>query len=136
VGDYSPRRRFSGRDRHSDRSSERLRPHDAVRNRSDRHTGDEPHCRRNSYFRESALSVETGSYGNKVDPLGPRAYLDPHAKTKADNLAGKVDFVTAAGMDWQQTSSADIGLNGSLPVFGMSGSAAVNSATKRPRTRK
>jgi|SRR4051812_23180739 len=88
------------------------------------------------YFRENALSVETGSYGNKIDPFGPRAYLDPHAKIKADNLAGKVDFVTAGGFDWQQTSSADIGLNGSLPVFGMNGSAAVNFSYEKAKNEK
>src|SRR5262249_2691156 len=88
------------------------------------------------YFRENALVVEIGTYGNKIDPIGARAYLDPHAKIKTDLLAGKVDFVTAAGVDWQETSSADLGVNGSLPVFGMNGSAAVNFSYDKAKNEK
>jgi hypothetical protein len=76
------------------------------------------------FFRENAFSVQLGSYGEKKDPAGARAYLDVHAKVKTETVAEYVRYTTAVDIDWNQVSSGLITANGYLPVFGMSGKAA------------
>jgi hypothetical protein len=88
------------------------------------------------YFRENSTVVEICSYGEKKDPVGARAYLDVRGKIKRDTLAGKVGFVTSVAVDWQETSSGDIGLNLSLPVFGLTGAGAANYSYEKAKSAK
>lgn len=38
------------------------------------------------YFRTNAHLIELGTYGEKKDPIGAKAYLDPDGKIKASHL--------------------------------------------------
>jgi len=88
------------------------------------------------YFRENATVVEICSFGDKKDPVGARAYLDVNAKIKSETVADKLQFVTSVAVDWQETGSGDIGLNVSLPVFGLNGSAAANTGYEKAKSGK
>lgn len=88
------------------------------------------------YFRENAHVVECGSYGEKKDPIGARAYLDVRAKIKADALAGNIKFVTAVDINWQETTTGEAGLSAFLPVFGLNGSAAVQTSFEKAKSGK
>lgn len=88
------------------------------------------------YFRENAHIVELGSYGEKKDPAGARAYLDKRANIKSDALAGNIKFVTSVDIDWREATSGEAGLSAFLPVFGLNGSAAVQTSLNKAETGK
>ena len=88
------------------------------------------------YFRENAHVVELGSYGEKKDPVGARAYLDVRSKIKFDALAGNVKFVTSVDINWQEVTSGDAGISGFLPVFGLKASAAAQTSLEKVKTGK
>jgi hypothetical protein len=78
------------------------------------------------YFRGNAHLVQLGTYGEKKDPLGARAYIDPQAKVKAEHLEGRVQNATIASIDWAKTSKAAVEVNGALRFFGLDGKVEEN----------
>jgi hypothetical protein len=46
--------------------------------------------------------VELCSYGEKKDPFGAEAYLAVQAKVKREHLKGRVSYITAVKIDWNQ----------------------------------
>jgi hypothetical protein len=73
------------------------------------------------YFRGNAHLIQIATYGEKKDPVGPRAYLDPQSKVQSEHLEGRVKGGTVATVDWGQTSRADVEVNGLLKFFGLNG---------------
>src|SRR5687767_4926382 len=86
------------------------------------------------YFKENAHNVQLGSYGEKKDPIGARAYIDVQSKVKADALAGKVKFNTTADINWTETKSGNIAVNGNVPFFGLNGKAALSTTYEKAKT--
>lgn len=71
------------------------------------------------YFRGNAHLVEIGTYGEKKDPIGAKAYLDPQNKVKREHLVNRVSKGQPVGVNWSQTTEADLEVNGPIKVFGL-----------------
>lgn len=76
------------------------------------------------YFRGNAHLVEIGTYGEKKDPIGAKAYLDTEGTVKREYLAPRVDKGRPVGVAWEQTTKAELEVNGLVPVFGLNISVA------------
>lgn len=76
------------------------------------------------YFRGNAHLLEICTYGEKKDPIGAEAYLDPQNKVKREHLVGKVTKGLTVSIDWSQTTQSSVEANGALKVFGIGVSAA------------
>lgn len=76
------------------------------------------------YFRGNAHLVEIGTYGEKKDPIGAKAYLDTEGTVNREYLAPRVDKGKPVGVAWEQTTKAELEVNGLVPVFGLNISAA------------
>lgn len=77
------------------------------------------------YFRGNAHLVEIATFGEKKDPVGAKAYLDPQNKVKREYLINRVSKGKPVDIDWGQTTKAELEVNGSIKVFGLD----VNTAT-------
>lgn len=78
------------------------------------------------YFRGNAHLVEIGTYGEKKDPIGSKAYIDPESKVVRQNLVGRVRKGSPVGIDWGQTTNATLEANGQMRVFGLNLSVKTN----------
>lgn len=79
-----------------------------------------------SYFRGNAHLLEIGHYGQKKDPIGPKGYIDPHGKVKAEHLAPRVKLGTRTKVDWNEVSKADLEADADLNFFGLGKSGAMS----------
>ncbi len=86
------------------------------------------------YFRGNAHLVEIGTYGEKKDPIGPKAYVDPENKVKREHLVNRVSKGQPVGINWNQTTQADLEVNGSIKVFGLNVSVAATYDYKKVKT--
>lgn len=77
------------------------------------------------YFRGNAHLVEIGTYGEKKDPVGAKAYIDPEDKVSRDHLVNIITKGKPVAVDWTQTSKAAVEVNGPVSVFGLNMEAAV-----------
>jgi hypothetical protein len=73
------------------------------------------------YFRGNAHLVQIGTHGEKKDPIGARAYLDPQSMVRSEYLDSRVQTGTVATVDWGQTTKATVEVNGLLKFFGLNG---------------
>jgi hypothetical protein len=71
------------------------------------------------YFRGNAHLLEIATCGDKKDPVGAKAYLDPQTKVKREHLVNRVDKGKPVAVNWGQTSKAELEANGPIPVFGL-----------------
>lgn len=71
------------------------------------------------YFRGNAHLLELGHAGEKKDPIGAKAYLDPYGKIKAKHLTDKVHFNTVASINWADVKSADLDAGATLKFMGL-----------------
>lgn len=78
------------------------------------------------YFRGNAHLVELGTFGEKKDPVGAKAYVDPEDKIDRDHLVNRVNKGKPVAVDWTQTSKAAVEVNGPVSVFGLNAEAAVS----------
>ncbi len=88
----------------------------------------------NKYFRGNAHLVEIGTYGEKKDPIGPKAYLDPQNIVKREHLEGRVSKGTTAEINWNQTTEAAVEVNGRMQVFGLGVSTASGFTYERAKS--
>jgi len=81
------------------------------------------------HFRDAAEDTKLLAYGRKHDGgLGPVSYLEVQNVVKREYLAGKVDYVTTATVDWEQQSAAAVEANGKISYFVASGEGAVSGS--------
>ena len=83
------------------------------------------------YFRGNAHLVQIGTYGEKKDPIGARAYLDPQSKVQTEHLESHVQTGTVATVDWGQTTKAAVEVNGLLKFFGLNGKIDTNGTYEK-----
>jgi hypothetical protein len=88
----------------------------------------------NKYFRENAHNVDLGSYGEKKDPVGARAYLDVQSNVKSEHLASRVKYNTTVDINWNQTNKGDVEVNGFLKFFGLGANAAVSGSFEKAKS--
>jgi hypothetical protein len=90
------------------------------------------------YFRGNAHLVELATFGEKKDPLGSKAYLDPQSKVKQVylNKNDRVSKSVTIDVDWDRTTKADLGGNGSIKVFGLNISLANTFSYEKVRSAK
>lgn len=73
------------------------------------------------YFRGNAHLLKIGTFGEKKDPIGARAYLDPYSTVLSEYLEGRVHRGPVVTIDWTQTTKAALEVNGLLTFFGLNG---------------
>jgi hypothetical protein len=88
------------------------------------------------YFRGNAHLVEMATYGEKKDPVGNEAYLDPQNKVSRDHVASRVTQGLTVAIDWSQTTQAEVEVNGTLKVFGVGVSTAVSYSYSKVKSAK
>ncbi len=71
------------------------------------------------YFRGNAHLVELATFGEKKDPIGAKAYLDPEGKVARKHLKNIVKEGKPVSINWNQTTKAEVEVNGLVPVFGL-----------------
>lgn len=86
------------------------------------------------YFRGNAHLVEIGTYGEKKDPVGPKAYIDPESKVQRGLLVNRVNKGKPVAVDWGQTTKAAVEVNGPVSVFGLKVNAAVSFTYEKLKT--
>lgn len=89
-----------------------------------------------SYFRGNAHLVELGTYGEKKDPIGAKAYVDPQSKVKADTLASRVKIGKPVKIDWNEVSKADLEGEADLKFFSLGKKGAASFTFEQARTAK
>ena len=57
----------------------------------------------NQYFRGNAHLVEIGTYGEKKDPVGAKAYLDPQSKVQREHLVNRISKGKPVDVNWGLT---------------------------------
>lgn len=87
-----------------------------------------------SYFRGNAHLVELGTYGEKKDPIGAKAYIDPQNKVQREHLVNRVNKGKPVAVDWSQTTKAAVEVNGPVSVFGLNMEAAVAFTYEKIKT--
>lgn len=83
------------------------------------------------YFRGNAHLVQIGTHGEKKDPFGSRAYLDPHSTVRSEYLDSRVQTGMVATVDWGQTTKAAMEVNGLLKFFGLNGKIDTNGTYEK-----
>jgi len=86
------------------------------------------------YFRGNAHLVEIGTYGEKKDPIGAKAYLDTEGTVKREYLAPHVEKGKPVGVAWEQTTKAELEVNGPIPVFGLNLNVAAGFGYDKVKT--
>jgi hypothetical protein len=71
------------------------------------------------YFRGNAHRVGIGTFGDKKDPIGAKAYLSPYGTVKAEYLEGRVVYGARAKVNWAEVSQAELGADADLKFFGL-----------------
>ena len=71
------------------------------------------------YFRGNAHLVELGTYGQKKDPIGPKASLDPQNKVQRVHLVNRITKGHPIEIVWGEAKKADVEVNGPIPVYGV-----------------
>ena len=89
-----------------------------------------------SYFRGNAHLVEVGTYGQKKDPIGAKAYIDPQSKVKAEHLASRVKAGKPVKITWAEVSKADLEAEANLKFFGLGKKGAASFTHEQARTAK
>lgn len=86
------------------------------------------------YFRGDAEDVVLGSYGEKKNPIGAKAFLAVEGRVKRDFLEDRIDYVTTADIDWSRESKADVEATAGLKVFGSGKKAAASFDFEKAKT--
>lgn len=80
----------------------------------------------NKYFRGNAHLIEPAHFGEKKDPLGAKAYLEPAGKVKPKHLDGRLRFNTRVKIDWDTVDKADLEADADLNFLGLGKSGALS----------
>jgi hypothetical protein len=78
------------------------------------------------YFRGNAHLVEPGTYGEKKDPLGAKAYIEPAGKIKPLHLDGKLKYNTRTQVDWATVSGGELQAGADLNYLSLGKSGAIS----------
>jgi len=88
------------------------------------------------YFRENAHNVEMASYGEKKDPIGPKAYLDVQNKVQSEYLASRVKFNTRTTINWNETTRVEVEAEGVFKFFSLGKEVAINGTYEKAKDAK
>lgn len=88
------------------------------------------------YFRGNAHLIELATFGEKKDPIGAKAYIDPEGKVSRKHLSKIVQEGKPVSIDWSKNSKADVEANGPLQVFGLKTNAAVSFSFHKAKNAK
>ncbi len=86
------------------------------------------------YFRDAAENVEIAAYGEKTDPLGPKASLNVHHQVAREHLKGRVRDVTVASIDWSSQSRGEVEISAALKYFTASGSGTASFSYEKAKS--
>ena len=80
--------------------------------------------------------MEIGTYGEKKDPIGAKAYIDPMNKVTRENLVNRVSKGKPVSVNFSQTTTVELEVNGPIKVFGLNLSAAVGYSHEKTKSAK
>ena len=86
------------------------------------------------YFRGNAHLMEIATYGEKKDPIGAKAYVDPESKVQRRYLVNRVVKGKPVAVDWGQTTKAAVEANGPVSVFGLKFDVGVSFTYEKLKT--
>jgi hypothetical protein len=86
------------------------------------------------YFRGNAHLVEIGTFGEKKDPVGTEAYLDPSGKVSRDHLMNRISKGIMVSIDWSQTNQADVEANGTIKAYGLNVNVAATYSFSKTKS--
>jgi hypothetical protein len=87
------------------------------------------------YFRGNAFKCALGTFGEKKDPIGAKAYLDPDGHVKPSYLKN-IGTTGPITVDWTSQSKADVEANGELKYFVVAGKSAVSASYEKAKSAK
>ncbi|ACQ81610.1 hypothetical protein Bcav_3368 [Beutenbergia cavernae DSM 12333] len=79
------------------------------------------------YFRGNAPAVTLGSWGEKKDPIGAKAYLAAEGRIAPSLLRGHVRRINRARIDWSRQTEADYEAQGEVKYFEYGATAAMTA---------
>ena len=88
------------------------------------------------YFRGNAHLVSIGTYGEKKDPIGARAYLEPEDDVSREHLESRVKYGTRVKVDWNAVTQADFSTGAKLKFFGLGKKVAMDLELENARSAK
>jgi hypothetical protein len=78
------------------------------------------------YFRGNSHLLEPAHFGEKKDPLGAKAYLEPAGKVKPEHLDGRLRFNTRVKIDWNEVSKGELEAEADLHYLSLGKSGALS----------
>jgi hypothetical protein len=87
------------------------------------------------YFRGNADHVRIGTYVQKKDPLGAKAYVDVENHIKLSYLKN-IGRTGPIEVDWERQSKADVETNGDLKYFAVAAKGAVSASYEKAKSAK
>lgn len=89
------------------------------------------------YFRTNAHLVELATFGEKKDPIGAKAYLDPQGKIKASHLAERpIKISPSISIDWDDVKEKDLEGGAVLKFLGLGRKHGVSFDYKKAKSAK
>ena len=88
------------------------------------------------YFRQNALNIRLGSFGEKKDPIGPQGYIDVQNSVDPDFVAQRVKYNSTMEIDWSKLSAADVEAGGQVKVFGLNSDVAAGVGYEKVKSSK
>ena len=79
-------------------------------------------CGPHLYHRGLAYRIRLGSYGLRMDPVGPQVWLAPDGAVGARQVIGSGIVARKYDLDWDTISHAEMGVFGALGVLACGGS--------------
>ncbi|MBL8350375.1 MAG: hypothetical protein JNL87_08655 [Burkholderiaceae bacterium] len=80
----------------------------------------------NKYFRGNAHLLEAAHFGEKKDPIGAKAFVEPAGKVKPEHLDGRLKFNGRVKIDWNTVSKSELEADADLHFFGLGKSGALS----------
>ena len=85
------------------------------------------------YFRGNAHNIRIGSFGEKKDPIGPKAHLDVEGTVKSKHIDSRIKYNTTADITWNQAPRAEVEVNGDLKFFSLGRKGALSGSYEKAK---
>ena len=86
------------------------------------------------YFRGNAHLVSPGCFGEKKDPIGIKAYIEPAGKVKPEHLDKRLKFNTRVRIDWATVSAGELQAEADLNYLSLGKSGALSFDLARAKS--
>ena len=88
------------------------------------------------YFRGNAHNIRICSFGQKRDPIGPKAHLDVEGTVKSKHVDSRIKYNGVTDVAWDKTTRAEAEINGVIKFFGLGRKGALTGSYKDAKKAK